>query len=192
LRMPQEDCCQALSIPPSRKYESEGGPGIPDLTELLKGSDAPEEDQKTLFKAQIVFWLLGATDGHAKNFSIWLASGGRFRLTPLYDIVSTQPSVDAGQLSYNQMKMAMATGKNGHYIVHTIVCRHFLETAQRCRLPNKMATAAIEEVKTAGASAFDEARAKLPADFPTSLVDSIATAAQRRLASLTNNFSNDG
>jgi serine/threonine-protein kinase HipA len=188
LRMPQEDCCQALSIPPSRKYESEGGPGIPDLTELLKGSDAPDADQKTLFKAQIVFWLLGATDGHAKNFSIWLAPGGRFRLTPLYDIVSTQPSVDAGQLSHNQMKMAMATGKNGHYIVRTIVCRHFLETAQRCRLPSMMATAAIEELKTAGATAFDKTRAKLPADFPTSLADSIATAAQRRLASLTNNF----
>ena len=203
LRMPQEDCCQALSIPPSRKYESEGGPGIPDLTELLKGSDAPEEDQKTVFKAQIedqktvfkaqiVFWLLGATDGHAKNFSIWLAPGGRFRLTPLYDIVSMQPGVDAGQLNHNQMKMAMATGKNGHYIVRTIVSRHFLETAQRCRLPNKMATAAIEELKTAGASAFEKARAKLPADFPTRLADSIDTAAQLRLASLTNNLAKDG
>jgi serine/threonine-protein kinase HipA len=192
LRMPQEDCCQALSIPPSRKYESEGGPGIRDLTELLKGSDVPDEDQKTLFKAQIMFWLLGATDGHAKNFSVWLASGGRFRLTPLYDIVSTQPSVNAGQLSHNQMKMAMAIGKNGHYVVHTIVSRHFLETAQRCRLPDKMVTAAVEELRTAGASAFDEARAKLPADFPTSLADSIATAAQRRLASLTDNFAKDG
>jgi serine/threonine protein kinase HipA of HipAB toxin-antitoxin module len=106
LRMPQEGCCRALSIPPSRKHESEGGPGVRDLTELLKGSDPPDEDQKTVFKAQIVFWLLGATDGHAKNFSIWLAPGGRFRLAPLYDIVSTQPSVDAGQLSHNQMKTA--------------------------------------------------------------------------------------
>ncbi|HXW29939.1 MAG TPA: hypothetical protein VEK55_11310, partial [Xanthobacteraceae bacterium] len=103
-----------------------------------------------------------------------------------------QPSVDAGQLNHNQMKMAMATGKNGHYIVHTIVCRHFLETAQRCRLPNKMATEAIEELKTAGTSAFDKVRAKLPADFPTNLIGSIATAAQRRLALLTNNLARDG
>jgi serine/threonine-protein kinase HipA len=28
LRLPQEDCCQALSIPPSRKYQNEGGPGM--------------------------------------------------------------------------------------------------------------------------------------------------------------------
>jgi serine/threonine-protein kinase HipA len=61
----------------------------------LKGSDTPEADQKTLFKAQIIFWMLGATDGHAKNFSIRLAPGGRFRLTPLYGIISTQPSQPA-------------------------------------------------------------------------------------------------
>jgi len=139
-----------------------------------------------------MFWLLGATDGRAKNFSVWLAPGGRFRLTPLYEIVSTQPSVNAGQLSHTQMKMAMAIGRNGRYVVHTIVCRHFLETAQRCRLPDRMVTAAIEELKTAGTSAFDKARAKLPADFPTSLADSTATAAQRRLASLANNFAKDG
>ncbi|MGB6488870.1 MAG: HipA domain-containing protein, partial [Steroidobacteraceae bacterium] len=54
LRIPQEDCCQALSVPPSRKYESHGGPGICDLVELLKGSDVPDEDQKTLFKAQVI------------------------------------------------------------------------------------------------------------------------------------------
>jgi hypothetical protein len=54
-----------------------------------------------------------------------------------------------------------------------------------------MATAAIEELRTAGRSAFEMARAKLPADFPTRLADSIAKAAQRRLASLSNNFAKD-
>jgi len=192
LRVPQEDCCQALSIPPWRKYESEGGPDIRDLTELLKGSDTPDEDQKTLFKAQLMFWLLGATDGHAKNFSIRLASGGRFRLTPLYDIVSTQPSIDVGALSHNQMKMAMAVGKTRHYIVHTIVGRHFLETAQRCGLPAKMAKDAIEELKAAGVSAFDRTQAALPGDFPMAVADSIAAAGRRRLASLTDSAANGG
>lgn len=27
LRIPQEDCCQALSVPPTRKYQLGGGPG---------------------------------------------------------------------------------------------------------------------------------------------------------------------
>lgn len=28
LRMPQVDFCQVLSVPPTRKYQSEGGPGL--------------------------------------------------------------------------------------------------------------------------------------------------------------------
>jgi serine/threonine-protein kinase HipA len=102
LRLPQEDCCQALSVPPTRKYEPDGGPGMRQIFDLLKASDEPEGDQRTFFKAQIVFWLLGATDGHAKNFSIFLLPGGRFRLTPLYDVMSAQPNVDAGEIRHNR------------------------------------------------------------------------------------------
>lgn len=185
LRLPQEDCCQALSIPPARKYESDGGPGIRDLSELLKGSDAPEDDQKTFFKAQIVFWLLGATDGHAKNFSLRLAPGGRFRLTPLYDIISTQPSLDAGQISQNQMKMAMAVGTNRHYAVHTIVGRHFLQTAKRCGLPDKIVIGIIDKLKANGVKDIDKAMSALPADFPEQVASSTIEAAKHRLELLT-------
>src|SRR6185369_3806788 len=68
LRVPQEDCCQALSCPPGRKYQNEGGPSMVDILKLLNSADTPAEDQKTVLKAQILFWLVGATDGHAKNF----------------------------------------------------------------------------------------------------------------------------
>jgi serine/threonine-protein kinase HipA len=86
LRLPQEDCCQALSVPPSLKYEADGGPGIPAILNLLNGSDDPTADRHRVLKALVVFWLLGATDGHAKNFSIFLGPGGRFSATPLYDV----------------------------------------------------------------------------------------------------------
>lgn len=46
LRLPQEDCCQALSVPPTLKYESDGGPGIARLLELLKASDDVAADQR--------------------------------------------------------------------------------------------------------------------------------------------------
>ena len=39
LRLHQEDCCQALSVPSSRKYDNEGGPGMVKILELLEGSD---------------------------------------------------------------------------------------------------------------------------------------------------------
>ncbi|ODR99371.1 toxin HipA [Methyloceanibacter methanicus] len=181
LRVPQEDCCQALSVPPTRKYESDGGPGVCDLVELLKGSDAPEEDQKTVFKAQVIFWLLGATDGHAKNFSLRLASGGRFRLTPIYDVVSAQPSVDANQIRLNQMKMAMAIGKNRHYIVHTIIGRHFVETGDKCGLSARLVSDAIQEICDTGKARIDAVIAGLPADFPGHVAQSISNGAKHRI-----------
>ena len=78
LRVPQEDCCQALSFPPTRKYQAEGGPGMAQIFEFLKGSDDPAYDQLIFMKAQIAFWLLGAIDGHAKNFSVFLHPGPVF------------------------------------------------------------------------------------------------------------------
>jgi serine/threonine protein kinase HipA of HipAB toxin-antitoxin module len=94
LRLPQEDCCQALSVVPSRKYQSDGGPGVEAILQLLRGSDTPTEDQRDFLKAVITFWLLGATNGHAKNFSVFVLLGGRYHMTPLYDVISAQPSVD--------------------------------------------------------------------------------------------------
>jgi len=181
LRQPQEDCCQALSVPPSRKYESDGGPGIRDIAELLKGSDTPEADQRLFFKAQIVFWLLGATDGHAKNFSIRLAPSGRFRLTPLYDVVSAQPSFDAKQIRKNQMKLAMAIGTKRHYAVDAIAARHFMQTAELYGFPAKMATGVIEELAETGKTKIDETLERLPDGFPEVTAASISEAAKRRL-----------
>jgi serine/threonine-protein kinase HipA len=115
LRIPQEDFCQALSCPPSLKYQSQGGPGMVEGLELLKGSDTPAEDQKAFLKTQVLFWLIGATDGHAKNFSIFLGRGGRFKLTPVYDVLTAQPSLVARQIERKQMKLAMSVGDSRHY-----------------------------------------------------------------------------
>ena len=68
----------------------------------------------TFSESSTLFWLLAAIDGHAKNFSIQLASGGRFKLAPLYDILSLQPSMDAGETTHNRAKMAMAIGDHTH------------------------------------------------------------------------------
>lgn len=184
LRLPQEDCCQALSVLPSRKYESDGGPGIPAIMELLKGSDTPDEDQRMFFKAQMVFWLLGATDGHAKNFSLRLAPGGRFQMTPLYDIISTQPSLDAKQITQKQMKLAMAIGDNRHYQVNTVLGRHFVQTAKKCGLPDKVVADLIDELKGTADKAFETVAASLPSEFPAATVESVITAGRHRLTLL--------
>lgn len=129
-RLPQEDVCQALGVPPSRKYQSDGGPGIADVLGFLNGAAAPHEDRLRFIKAQMVFWLLGAIDGHAKNFSVFLTPGG-FRLTPLYDVMSAAPYP---QLSAHKVKLAMAVGDKRHYRLHEIQPRHFYQTGQKAGL----------------------------------------------------------
>ncbi len=108
IRLPQEDFCQALTFPPSQKYQIDGGPRIKESVGLLAGSDdGPEADQRAFLRTQVLFWLLRATDGHAKNFSVALPPGG-FRMTPRYDVLSAQKAVDDGQFRQNQMRLAMA------------------------------------------------------------------------------------
>jgi serine/threonine-protein kinase HipA len=181
LRLPQEDCCQALSVPPTRKYESDGGPGIAAILNLLQGSDDPEADRRFFLKAQIVFWLLGATDGHAKNFSVFLRPGGRFRLTPLYDVMSVQPAVDASQVRRNQMKLALAVGENRHYVVHEIMPRHFQQTATRSGIPASVVQGIFSELREAEQSAVSKAMDELPAGFPEKLARSIVNGLRARL-----------
>ncbi len=181
LRLPQEDCCQSLSVPPTRKYESDGGPGMAAILNILKGSDDPEADRRFFLKAQIVFWLLGATDGHAKNFSVFLRPGGRFRLTPLYDVMSVQPAVDANQLRRNKMKLALAVGDNRHYAVHEIMPRHFLQTAARSGIPASAVQSLLNELLEAGQSAIKNTTEELPAGFPEELAQSIVSGLRARL-----------
>jgi len=181
LRLPQEDMCQALSTPPAIKYEAHGGPGIEKILRLLSGSDNPAADQTTFLKANIWFWLLGATDGHAKNFSVALGPGGRYRLTPLYDILSVQPLVDAGQVRRNQYKLSMAVGDNRHYGVSSIMPRHFVQTARRAGIGERTVEAIFEELSERIPAAFEAVEAELPADLPAGLSASIFGGVHARL-----------
>lgn len=184
IRLPQEDCCQALSVPPTKKYQSEGGPGIVDICALLQGSDEPLRDRARFFKANVLFWLIGATDGHAKNFSIALTPGGRFTMTPLYDVLSVQPSLDAGQLQIKDMKLAMCAGKNRHYKVSDIVGRHFVETGLAAGFSREQIAHIFEEICAEADGAFAGALAEMPPGFPDALHESIRRGFDRRIGSL--------
>ncbi|HEY5048976.1 MAG TPA: type II toxin-antitoxin system HipA family toxin [Rhizomicrobium sp.] len=181
LRVPQEDCCQALSVPWTAKYENEGGPGAQQILRLLAGSDEAAIDRRHFLKALIVFWLLGATDGHAKNFSVFLSSGGGYRMTPLYDIVSAQPSLDAGQIRRNQMKLAMAVGDRRHYAVATIDGRHFIQSAGKAGLGGKVALDVIDNLIETGPTALERVLTGLPNDFPGAVAASVERAFRSRL-----------
>lgn len=180
LRLPQEDMCQALSVPPTRKYQSDGGPGMRDIIQLLKGSDTPEQDIATFMRACILFWMLGATDGHAKNFSIALGAGGRFHLTPLYDVLTAQPTLDAGHIQKKLFKLALSVGKNRHYPIDDIMPRHFQQTAEISGVGKSLMRKIFEEISANAEKQTDAVIASLPDDFPEQLVTSIRAAVKSR------------
>ncbi|MFP5206488.1 MAG: type II toxin-antitoxin system HipA family toxin [Acidobacteriota bacterium] len=130
VRIHQEDMCQALRLYPTRKYESDGGPGVQRIVELLREqSSSPEEDVQSFLDAIAFNWLIAGTDAHAKNYSLLLGQNGAVRLAPLYDLASIlpYPSVDM-----SKVKLAMKVG--GEYRLRNIGLRHWRKLAAGSRL----------------------------------------------------------
>jgi serine/threonine-protein kinase HipA len=138
-RLPQEDFSQATGEPPEMKYEKDGGPGMAQIIRILDRGATPERDSNLFALSQLMFWFLAATDGHAKNFSIFHRRDG-YELTPLYDLLSAWPVIGnkARQLQPQKIKMAMAmrTGNRAHYRWNEIQPRHFKALAECLSDPN--------------------------------------------------------
>ncbi|ETF04040.1 toxin HipA [Advenella kashmirensis W13003] len=186
MRLPQEDFCQVAGCSPLRKYENEGGPGLSALFSTLRQSENAAADMKVLMSAQILFWLLRAPDGHAKNFSIQLLPRGRFRLTPLYDVISAYPVIGEGpgKWSPHEIKLSMAVlGKNRHYKMHEIQRRHFNSTAHKVGFA-LTAEPIINEILARTPAVINEVQADLPQDFSQQVADSILTGLQQAAAAL--------
>lgn len=175
MRLPQEDFCQVEGVSPLRKYENEGGPGLKALFTTLKQSVNAENDMRTLLASQVLFWLLRAPDGHAKNFSVHILPGGRFRLTKLYDVMSAYPILGDGPNLWSafEVRLAMALlGKNRHYLMHSVQRRHFNTTAQKVAY-GISAEPIIEEILARTGAVIAEVRESLPAGFSQYVADSI-------------------
>lgn len=184
IRLPQEDMCQALGVPSALKYESDGGPGIERIMTLLLGSSDGLTDRNTFMTLQVLFWLMGAIDGHAKNFSVFLLPGGNYRLTPAYDIISAYPLLAKRQLERQNLKMAMAVkGKSNHYQWQKFAYRHWLSMATHCRFPIKDMTAIIDALLERMDEVIANVSSKLPASFPgemgTAIFDGMRDARDR-------------
>lgn len=183
-RLPQEDFCQALGISGSSKYEKQGGPGMKEILRILVASNKPA-DGATFVKAQLLFWALAATDGHAKNFSLFLQPGGSYQMTPLYDVLSAWPIIGKGprQLAYKKAELAMAVrGKNTHYELADIRSNHWNNVANLAGI--KDASEIISEVVAAAPTVISAAQSRLPKEFPTSMAEKIFNGLDQSLALL--------
>ena len=174
-RLPQEDFCQANGWPGELKYESDGGPGIRSGLSLLASSNA-KADSLIFAKTQLAFWLMAATDGHAKNFSIFLQRGGTYRMTPLYDVLSAWPIIGNGAnlVSHRRAKLAMAIrGKNAHYHLHEIQTRHWQTLALQSGVPG--AFDAMVAMVLLVPSVLEYMATQLPDKFPSKVFKPIRT-----------------
>lgn len=183
VRLPQEDLCQSFGKPSDQKYESEGGPGILKIMDMLLGSSNAGNDRYDFLKTQMIFWMLCAIDGHAKNFGVFLESGGDYRLTPRYDVLSAYPVLGTahGKLAPKKVKMAMAVeSTNRHYLWHSILPRHWRETARRCGMRSRYEALRSEIIdRTDGV--LHDVQAQLPQKFPQEVSAPIFAGLQKTL-----------
>lgn len=176
IRLPQEDFCQAKGLPSLVKYQSDGGLSIEDCMKLLSNSSNAIIDKQHFFKSQIIFFLLAATDGHAKNFSIAHLPNNQYKMTPLYDVLSIHPLIGNKnhQIPKQKVKMAMAVrGSQNYYHMHKIQYRHFIAQGKAVGFTETEVTTMINSVVNHVDTAIDKVSQLLPDGFPANLSDKI-------------------
>lgn len=132
-RLHQEDLCQALGCLPANKYASDGGPCCADALGLLASSGATAQANAAGFLQMLFFnYLVGATDAHAKNYSILLDEGGAHRLAPMYDVASIAPYVEPSRWKARPPKLAMSVG--GENRVGCVSMGDLRKMADQCAL----------------------------------------------------------
>ncbi len=186
-RLPQEDFCQALGFSSASKYESDGGPGMRDVFRILDNSSRPIQDKEAFLRAQIVFWMLAATDGHAKNYSLFHERGGTYRLTPFYDVLSAWPIIGRGanQLDERKVKLAMAVrGRNPHWKLSEIKPRHWDAVAKSAGLVDagKIIADLIEQTPHVLAAVQKEIPRGFPAYVRDRILEGVERSARRLIA----------
>ena len=161
VRLHQEDFCQALGVPPERKYQNEGGPTVRNMLDLVRSeSSSPDEDVRTLARAIMLNWILAATDSHAKNFSLLIGPAGQVRLAPLYDIASFFP------YSEEPRRLKLSNRVGGEYRLYDVGRREWerfrtendldWDTVSACReLAQSVLAALPKAVSEAGQDAGD-------------------------------------
>ncbi|MDX2346761.1 MAG: HipA domain-containing protein [Legionella sp.] len=174
MRLPKETICQALGVSPDLKHTKNGGPGIKNIMRFLLGSANPIHDRDVFYCSQILFWLLAATDGHAKNFSVFIKPEGKYQLTPLYDISSSYPLMAKNTQKSEDITMAMPLhSKTTSTHWHQVKRQHFLETAKSINYSVDRAEAILDDMLARVDAVINQVSANLPLNFPKGVSDPI-------------------
>ncbi|MDD8669811.1 HipA N-terminal domain-containing protein [Escherichia coli] len=156
-----------------------------------KLTEARLEDRYDFMKFQVFQWLIGATDGHAKNFSVFIQAGGSYRLTPFYDIISAFPVLGGTGIHISDLKLAMGlnASKGKKTAIDKIYPRHFLATAKVLRFPEVQMHEILSDFARMIPAALDNVKTSLPTDFPENVVTAVETNVLRLHGRLSREYS---
>lgn len=154
VRIHQEDFCQALGVPPTRKYQSEGGPGIEDIVRIVRSySSDVAADLDTFLRSLALHWVIAAPDAHAKNYSLLLGAQTTARLAPLYDIVTALPYP-----AFDHRRLTLAMRIGGVYRIHRIGPYQWRKLATHIDTDVDALLASVRDVATHVADVGDQVR----------------------------------
>ncbi len=174
-RVHQEDFCQALGLPPERKYQQEGGPLLRDCIAMLREwSTAPVLDIRDFLDGLIFNVLIGNADAHGKNYS-FLYRGSDRRLAPFYDLVCT--------LAWSELSKTPAMKIGQGDSIETITPAHWKKMTQETRLGWPMVRERIMELCQKTANALREPNVRSAANDDV-MFERVANIIEERASSL--------
>jgi serine/threonine-protein kinase HipA len=183
VRIHQEDACQALGVPPTSKYQSDGGPGPADIAGLFRRTmpaRIADAAVRQFADALLWNWVIAGTDAHAKNYSV-LLSGSQVRLAPLYDVASALP------YGTHERKLRLAMKLGNDYRLYGQRPATWSALAGQLGLDRDLlverATLLVAHAPDAFSQAANEV-GPLASNLPARLVDAVAVRVKRCETSL--------
>lgn len=155
-RLHQEDLCQALSVPPARKYQHLfGGPGVAQVAQLFRRLPLAADRRaagEAFYRALVFNVVAACTDAHAKNYSLLLDQQS-VRLAPLYDLLSYTAYWDRTALLNSSMSIG------GEYSLRRISATALGKAGESLGLAPADASEIVRHTRTGMYAAFEAARA---------------------------------
>jgi serine/threonine-protein kinase HipA len=183
VRIHEEDMCQALGLNPRKKYQSDGGPGAPEIMALLENSNNPLVDRDRFMRALALNFIIAGTDAHARNYSIIYAPGGAFRLAPLYDVISDLP------YARNVRKSSLAMTIGGEKVVSQILPRHWEALASSVRYSKDAAVGHVRALATRLPDLANQVRRECAEQgLKAGIVDTLTDEIGKRCAALVRTY----
>jgi len=175
-RLHQEDFCQALGYPSSRKYQQEGGPALRECFQLIREwSTIPVLDIRHMLDAVIFAAVTGNADAHGKNHSFLYAQNTR-RMAPLYDQVCT--------MAWPELSTTLSMKIGAASRMEEVSPEHFKQLCSQAKLGWPMARERIKEICSKILETINDFEA-LPALRNSTVREIVTVRAERMLRLMT-------